>query len=390
MKVYCCYGMYAEVGHSNDCPTKRKEADAMTTPQGVEALRKAIIDEMSGHARDHDKWPNWPGTRAFAEAALRALGHFVAAAPAPPTPSELHELSKGWMRGYSAPPVLADPLAAVPAQPEPVARSIWAHDFDGSSETFHDRREPFGEDSEWTQFVAVAAHPSPPTGAEPRYINTPDAVIEAAYQRLDLSAVPHAFRPSIAFEAGWRACSDIAALAATPPAPPQVGQPAAQTLAQRGWVPCLNCHLDGATGKITHCYGCPNDRAVFRPPEAAGQVPQPLSQAPELAAECKRRAYEMSAQDVAAGSYAGLGPSRATLDSAKVTAKAFESAIDRLAALAAPAQALQPLSDEQIDALSRVWIEGAPVWEEAANNFARAIEAAHGIGTPDSTSGASE
>jgi hypothetical protein len=44
------------------------------------------------------------------------------------------------------------------------------------------------------------------------YIQTDDAEIEAAYKRLDLSAVPHAFRPSIAFEAGWRAALAIQAL----------------------------------------------------------------------------------------------------------------------------------------------------------------------------------
>jgi hypothetical protein len=72
-------------------------------------------------------------------------------------------------------------------------------------------------DCEGKGFLAGHAPPQPPAasavqGALP-YINTEDAQIERAYHQTNLSEVPHPFRASVAFEAGWRA-----ALAAVPQA----------------------------------------------------------------------------------------------------------------------------------------------------------------------------
>ncbi len=44
-------------------------------------------------------------------------------------------------------------------------------------------------------------------GGALRYIETDDKTIEKAYQRVDLSAVPHPFRASVAFELGWKAAA---------------------------------------------------------------------------------------------------------------------------------------------------------------------------------------
>jgi hypothetical protein len=38
------------------------------------------------------------------------------------------------------------------------------------------------------------------------------------------------------------------------------------------WRPCVNCGCD-STGKMTHCYGCPNDPATFKAPPAPAAEP---------------------------------------------------------------------------------------------------------------------
>jgi hypothetical protein len=47
---------------------------------------------------------------------------------------------------------------------------------------------------------------------------------------------------------------------------------AAQPAEPVAWRPCVNCGCD-STGKMTHCYGCPNDPATFKAPPAPAAVP---------------------------------------------------------------------------------------------------------------------
>lgn len=51
---------------------------------------------------------------------------------------------------------------------------------------------------------------------EQRHLATGDSQIEAAYKRLDLSALPESLRPSVAFEAGWRASLPAVAVPSAP------------------------------------------------------------------------------------------------------------------------------------------------------------------------------
>jgi hypothetical protein len=67
--------------------------------------------------------------------------------------------------------------------------------------------------------------------------------------------------PMGAARAGW-----YAAVRATPPAAPE----------PTAWQPCLNCGLDGSTGRVMHAFGCPNDPQTFKMP-AAPAAPEPLT-----------------------------------------------------------------------------------------------------------------
>lgn len=111
------------------------------------------------------------------------------------------------------------PTGPVEAQEQPAGEALdWVHIGEDSyiRKSFLRRALRTGEsvqDSALDAAIAylrgrpqAASSPTGPREGEPKkYIATDGRVIEAAYQRLNLSEVPHAFRPGIAFEAGWKA-----------------------------------------------------------------------------------------------------------------------------------------------------------------------------------------
>lgn len=139
----------------------------------------------------------------------------------------------------------------------------------------------------------------------------------------------------------------------------------------------------------------PEGLRAFARALAATRAADPAPDRAAMAEEAKRLAYQMSAQDVSAATDDHAGFRRATLDRAKVTSRAFEAAIDALAV--APAQAgkpMTPLSDNAIrDVLKNdpsgqralyMMAEGVTCeqFRDTMVGIARAIERAHGIGTP--------
>lgn len=66
------------VTHSGDAFTDGGDAPKWwlplpVTPDPREELRAALMGEMRGCSEKRDRWPGFPGTFAFAEAALRVL-----------------------------------------------------------------------------------------------------------------------------------------------------------------------------------------------------------------------------------------------------------------------------------------------------------------------------